>query len=513
MAAPADLGARARTGMAWSLLNSASLRVLNVIAGLAIARVVTPDEFGAFTAALLVMTIVLSMNEIGLSVAIVRWKDGVERVAPTAVTVSLAASCFWFALMFLGAPQIAALLGAPQAADAIRVLAFSVLLDGVSTIPSSLLMRAFLQRRRTVAQLVGFLVGSPLGIVLALQYGAVGLAAGIVVSNLVATAIILRLTPSLPRPGWDREAAVRLVRVGLPPALTSMLLLAIVNVDSVVVSRVLGVGALGFYALAFNVANWPWNLLSISIRQVSLPAFSRLADDREGLQSAFGHSIALAGGLAVLGGVLLAALATPLVGVLYGEKWLPAVVALQWLALLGALRVVLDLCYDLLVAVGRAGALVRVQLTWLAALAVALPSGAHLGGIEGVAIAQGIVAVALVLPLNLWLLHGAGLRIAPLLGALRPVAVAALVAAAVALAAIQPEAPRWATLLGAGLLVTLAYAAAFLAGRRGRAALAWARPGSDTGLTQKNTSSSPKAESDSRIRPKRLIERLSQPSA
>ena len=51
---------------------------------------------------------------------------------------------------------------------------------------------------------------------------------------------------------------------------------------------------------------------------------------------------------------------------------------------------ILDLCYDLLVAVASAGALIRLEIIWLATLAVALPVGAHLGGIEGVAIAQGI---------------------------------------------------------------------------------------------------------------------------
>lgn len=510
-----SLGARARSGMAWSLLNSASLRVLNVVAGMAIARVVTPDEFGAYTAALLVMTVVLSMNEIGLGVAVVRWKQGVERVTPTAVSISLGASAVWWALMFFGAPLIAALLGAEQATAAIRVLSLSVLLDGVSTIPSSLLTRAFQQRRRTAAQLAGFLVGTPLGILLAFRYGAAGLATGLALSNAVATALVLRLAPARPRPGWDRETAVQLIRVGLPPALTSMLLLAIINLDFVVVSRVLGVGALGFYALAFNVANWPWNLLSISIRQVSLPAFSRLSDNRPGLENAFARSISLAGGLAVLGGVLLAALATPLVAILYGDKWLPAVVALQWLALLGALRVVLELCYDLLVAVGRAGILLRVQLGWLAALALALPLGARLGGIEGVAIAQSVVAAALVLPLNLLLLRGSGLRIGRVGRALRPVAAGAVAAAAMALVVLRVGAPDWATLLGGGLLIAAAYAAAFLAGPEGRAALAWARPGESGdsgGLTQTKTSSSPNASSGSRRSPKRLISRFSQSS-
>jgi len=507
----AELGARARNGMAWSLLNSGAARVLNVLAGLIVARIVTPGEFGAYAAGLLVMTIVLSMNEAGLSVAVIRCKEGVERIAPTAVTASFASSAGWSALMFVGAPAIAALLNAPEATAPIRILSLAVLLDGISTIPNALLMRAFQQRSRAAAQLAGFLVGTPIGILLASGHGAVGLATGLVIANGVATAIILRLAPFRPRPGWDRETAIELFRTGLPPALTSMLLLAIVNVDSIVVSRVLGVAALGFYALAFNVANWPWNLLSISIRQVSLPAFSRLAGDREGLERAFSHSLTLAGGLAVLGGILIAAFASPLVGILYGERWLPAVLALQWLALLGALRVVLELSYDLLVAVGRAGALVRVQIAWLIALAVGLPAGARLGGIEGVAIAQGVIAAAIVLPLNAWLLAGSGLRPRPLLRALQPIALAAAVAAAIALAALQVDAPRWATLIGGGLLVTAAYAAAFLAGRRGRESLRWARPSSSSDPTQKKTSSSPNA-SSSRLSPKRATEELSQAS-
>ncbi len=376
--------------------------------------------------------------------------------------------------MFAGAPLIASLLNAPEAATPIRILSIGVLLDSVSTIPAALMMRAFLQRRRAAAELLGFAVGMPIGILLASHSGAAGLAVGLLVSNAVTTAMILWLAPARPRPGWNRETARELVRLGLPPALTSMLLLAIVNVDSVVVSRVLGVGSLGFYALAFNVASWPLTLLSMSIRQVSLPAFSRLSEDAAGLDEAFSRSLTLAAGLAVLGGVLLASLATPVIGILYGDKWLPAVAALQWLAILGALRVVLELSYDLLIAVGRGAALLRVQIGWLAALIVALPVGAHLNGIAGVALAHALVALVIVVPLNVWLLRGAGIRLRSLAQAIQPVVAACAAAAAVALLAVQVDVPRGFALGGAGALVTLTYAAAFLASRQGRTALRWA---------------------------------------
>jgi O-antigen/teichoic acid export membrane protein len=470
------LGGLARTGIVWSLFNSAAARVLNVGAGFVIARIVSPDQLGTYAAAVLVLTVVLSMNEIGLGVAVVRWEGDVDRITPTAATGAFASSVVWFGLMLLGAPLIAALLGAPGATTAIRILSVGVLLDGISGIPGALMSRAFMQRQRALAELLGFLVGTPIGIVLAGRSGAAGLAVGLVLANAVATAAILRQAPSLPRPGWDRETAVALVRLGLAPALTSLLLLAIVNVDSVVVSRVLGVGALGFYAIAFNVASWPLTLLSMSIRQVSLPAFARLADEPGRLEEAFSRSLTLAAGLAVLGGVLIASLATPLVGVLYGDKWLPAVAALQWLAVLGAVRVILELSYDLLIAVGRSPALLRVQLGWLLALVVGLPIGARLGGIEGVAIAHAAIATALVLPLNAWLLVGSGLRPRALARALEPVAAAAGAGAAVGLGAIQVQAPRGVTLAAVGLLVSATFGLTFLANGRGRTALRWARP-------------------------------------
>jgi O-antigen/teichoic acid export membrane protein len=472
-----SLARRARKGMHWSLVNSFGGRVLNFLSGLVVARLVTPDEFGTFAAGFLVLTVLLSMNELGVSVVVVRWQGRVERILPTATTCAVGTSAIWFALAFLSAPQIASLLNAPDAVDVIRVLSFGVLLDGLSSIPNALLMRGFHQRLRTMADLVGFLLGTAVGIGLAAAgWGALGLAYGAIVTNAATTFVIWWRGPMRPRPGWTTAHARELVRAGLPLAGTSLVLLTIMNVDYVVVSRVLGVTALGFYVLAFNVASWPWTLLSKSIRRVALPGFAHLAAHRERLEETFARGLTLVAGTAVLGGVLLAALADPVVQVLYGDRWLPAIAALRWLALLGAIRIVLDLCYDLLVAVGRTGPLLKVQLVWLVALVIALPVGAHTNGIAGVAAAHVLVAAAIVLPLNVILVMGAGLRLRTLARAMAPVAGAGAAGTAIAVGALRIEtAPLW-TLLGVGSLVTLAYTVAFVLPNGGRAAVAWARP-------------------------------------
>jgi O-antigen/teichoic acid export membrane protein len=473
----AGLGKRARAGMRWSLLNSAAGRVLNLLAGLVIARLVTPDEFGTYAVGLLLLTVLLSMNEFGISIVVVRWQGRVETILPTAVTCAVGTSALWCAMAFAAAPQIASLLNAPEAVTVIRVMSFGVLLDGMSAIPNALLMRGFHQRLRAVADLSGFALGTAVGIGLAATgWGALGLAIGGVVTNAAVTSVIWWRAPMRPRPGWSWAQARELVRAGLPVAGTSLVLLSVLNVDYVVVSRALGVAALGFYVLAFNVSSWPWTLLSKSIRRVALPGFAHLADDPGLLERTFARSLTLVAGTAVLAGVLLAALAGPVVQVLYGDRWLAAIEALRWLALLGALRIVLDLCYDLLVAVDRARPLLKVQLVWLVALVVALPVGAHLNGIAGVALAHVVVAAAIVLPLHVALVVGAGVRLGTLARAMAPVTAAGATGTAIALGALRIDAaPLW-TLLVVGSLVTVAYAAAFVLPNGGRAAVAWARP-------------------------------------
>jgi PST family polysaccharide transporter len=469
------LGTRVRSGLRWSLLNSAALRVLSVLVGLVIARLVTPGEFGTYAAGLLVLTALLSFNEAGVSVAVIRWQGRVEKAAATAVTCSLASTFVLFIVAFAGAPAIGSLLNAPDAAPVIRILSFGLLLDGLASIPNALLGRAFQQRRRAIADVVGFVVGSLTSIGLASAgWGAQGLACGLLVTSAVAALGVISLAPARPLPRWDPSDARELLRTGLPAAGTSLLLLAILNVDYVVVSSQLGVHALGLYVLAFNVSSWISTLLSLAIRQVSLPAFSRLANDRKALEEAFSRSLTLVAGVSVLGGVLLAGLADPIISLLYGERWLAAIGVLPLLAVLGAIRVILDLCYDLLIATGRAGSLLKVQIAWLALLVIALPVGASLNGIVGVAAAHAIVAGAVILPLHAALLAGAGLRLRTILRALTPVLAAGAVAGATAVVGLQIDASPLPTILAVAPVVTAAYVATFALARGGRAAVAWA---------------------------------------
>jgi len=397
-------------GLRWSFFSTVIGRAGSLLAGIVLARLLTPREFGMFAVAMVAFLGLTSFNELGVSLAIVRWPGDVARIAPTVTTLAIGASALLFAGCFVGAPWFASALGAPAATGVVRLMGVAVLIDGITAVPASLLQRTFRQDRRTIADLANLAVGGLVSIALAAYgFGAWSLAWGRIAGNSTSAVLLILLSPARTLPGFDAKEARELLAFGLPLAGASLLVFAVLNTDYIIVGGLLGPVALGFYLLAFNVSSWPVNIFSTPVRNVSLAGFSRLLGDQAALQSSFCRSLGWLMAVTLPVCVLLAVLATPLVRLIYGAKWVPAAAALTFLAILAAFRVALELAYDFLVAVGKSRALLWLQGLWLLALIPTLATGARLAGIRGVGAGHLAVALLVVTPAALWQLRRQGI--------------------------------------------------------------------------------------------------------
>jgi O-antigen/teichoic acid export membrane protein len=466
------LGGQVQRAFSWSLINSVIRRIWTFVLGIVLARLLVPADFGVYAIALAALAILQSMNDLGTAIAVIRWQGDPARASRTATTISIVGSIVMYGMVYLLAPVVANQLDTPQTIPVLRLLTFAVVLDGFSGIPNALMERALQQNRRLVADMLAIVANAVVAVSLAAAgHGAWALAWGIIVGNAVATVIIIVLAPARPLPGWNTDDARSLLAVGMPLAGASLLVFAMLNLDYLVLGSIVASTALGLYLLAFNVSSWPSNLLTVAVRSVSIPAFSQLASNPQRLNARFVEilQVLMIGTLPVA--VMLGALGSRLIAIVYGERWVPAAVALPFLASLSVARVGLDFCYDYLVAIGRTRAVMWLQALWLAALAPALVIGARVSGIRGAAIAHLVVAVALVGPAFGFTLRRAGLGTGPLLKALRwPVAGTVAMIGSVVIVDQTVVSDVWALLLG-GVVGTFVYVSVAMRWWRGRVAL------------------------------------------
>jgi O-antigen/teichoic acid export membrane protein len=404
-----SLTGKASRAFGWSFASNLLTRVATMGTGIVLARILGPHAFGAYAVALVALFAMQMFNELGVSLAIVRWEDDPHDITPTVTTISVFVSSLAYIACFFGAPAYASAMGDPSASGVVRFLALAILIDGFCTSASGLLERAFQQKRKMFATQVSGWLGTALTLILALSgRGVMSLAIGQVFGAALCMIIMVASVPSSMRFGFNRIKARALLGFGLPLAGSNLVNFAVSNTDQIIVGHLLGTSSLGYYVLALNMAGWPLSVISQPLRSVLPATFSRLQHDRAVMRDTFLTSLALLGAVALPACLVICGSARPLIGFVYGTRWLPAARPLLWLALLSCFRILFELAYDYMIVLMFSRAVLVIQLIWMLFLVPGLIIGVKLSGIYGAGAAEAAVAIIAVLPCYLHCLRSAG---------------------------------------------------------------------------------------------------------
>ena len=451
---------QAGRGLRWSLVGILVTKMASFSIGLVLARLLTPNDFGIYAIALAATAFVIHINDAGIIAATVQWRGRMEDMAPTAATLAFLSSALLYVGVWFLAPLLCNLASSPDATPVVRLLTATMLIDGITAVRSAALMRRFQQDKLTMANFAGFLLQAPLAIILAIAGAGPYSFAAAQLAGAALTGCFVFVLAKLPfEIGFDREIARKLMHFGLPLAASLGVEAILVNADYVIVGRLLGTAALGFYLLAFNVSSWVPGIITTGVRYVSVAGFSRLAEEEGSLETGARRSIPIMVALVLPITVLTGLLSTELVAFLYGDKWAPAAPVLAFLMILMAGRVLTSFSFDILTAAGATRSTFWLNLAWAVVLIPTLIVTTHLDAIRGTAIGHAAVAMIVAVPLSVVALRRVGVHLGPAFGALRRLLVAGALAAAVCLLLRQilPDVPVVRLLVagGAGLLAYL----------------------------------------------------------
>ncbi|MGO4957696.1 lipopolysaccharide biosynthesis protein [Luteococcus sp. Sow4_B9] len=421
----ADLGSTVATGAKWSIVGNIISRAGTLIVGIVVANLVTPDQMGVFSVAMMVGMMTLTFADMGLGADLVRSDDEtLKRKIPTTATMGLLFCGLGTALIVGLSNVIGNGLGVPESSPLIRVYAFSVLLSGIGLVPFSILQRNIDQKRIFIINMVNFVVsnGLSLALLLGTGMGVLALPIGAVIGQACQISLMYWFTRWRPTFGLDRSLVRSVLAFGVPVAGSNLMQVLVTFVDRIIVAPLRGKAALGQYTMAANISNWPVSVLGMAVRSIALPAFAK-SDPRKG-DPALTLGVSITWMLSLPMGVMLAIMARPVILFVYNPQYLPAITLLSIVGMYGAIRVVFDTLTGYLYARGDSRGVFWANLVWTIALFLFTYVATKNWGAKGAAGAQIFTAVLVALPIFLWSVHRAGGRVGGLLATMIPTTLA-----------------------------------------------------------------------------------------
>lgn len=399
---PPSIGGSVASGVRWGAFNQAVQQVTRFAVQLVLTRLLAPEAFGLLTLAFVIVNLGALLTGLGFTQALIQRRELTEDLVDAVfVGSALIGVAIGTTIAFAAAP-LALLLGDPAVAPILRVCSIVFVLQGVEGAPNGMLRRALLFRPFVLSSTIAAVIAGIVGVVMAFAGAGVWALVGFALTEaLIATSLAwvfaIRAGVWRPRLTWDLRP-LRSV-LGYSGAVTGnrLLFYGSRNIDNLIVGRVLGATALGFYGLAYRVMLFPIQRITDVIGSVALPAFAHLQTDLERLRSAYLRAVRALAAVIVPVTVGVALTAPALVPVVFGDQWQPAVVPLRVLALSGPALALVRLNGTLWEGTGRPGLSLAMSAYSVALLVPAFLIGVR-HGVVGVAIAYTVTVHLAVAP-------------------------------------------------------------------------------------------------------------------
>src|SRR6185369_3577735 len=272
-----SLGRTLVRGSAWMIGFRLLDRSVGLISVLVLARVLTPADFGLVAMATAMIAFVELFGWLGLDVALIQRPGATREHFDSAWTMNVLIASGWPLAWFYGDPRLIAL---------VAFLSLGPLIQGCENIGVVAFRKELNFDREFRFLLSKRLLSVAITVSLALwlrSYWA--LAIGMVCGRLAGVAISYALHPFRPR--WSLSRAGDLLHFSLWLVAQNVFVFLKDRGPDFIVGKFAGAHALGMWSVANELSNLVGTELIQPMNRAALPTYSRLAEDRGALASAY----------------------------------------------------------------------------------------------------------------------------------------------------------------------------------------------------------------------------------
>jgi len=393
---------KALQGVSWAWGLSLSSRLISFFKVIILARILTPDQFGVYGIALLILALLETLTEMGINVILVQEKEDIDKYINSAWIISICRGIAISLAMIIFAPLIANFFHSKDVLYLLLLFSLAPFIRGFIN-PSEVKFQKDLKfniefRFRFIILLLDCIVSLVLAFFTHLALSlAIGFIAGVVLE------LILSFVFISPRPRFiiNKVYLVRFFHSGKWITLSGIFNYLFHNFDNIVVGRILGASSLGIYEMAYNISMLPITDVSDVISKVTFPVYSLISGDSARLRKAFLKSLLLLSIITIPFGIIIFAFPYQIVNIVLGQKWLSMVKVLQILVIFGVIRAISGSCSALFLSVGKQKYITMVTLASIIGLAVTIIPLVNQFGIYGAGISA-LIGSLVALPFMLY---------------------------------------------------------------------------------------------------------------
>ncbi len=322
------------TNVGWSVLSKTATFGLKFVTVPILARLLTPEDFGSVAVALTVVQFLAMIGGAGLTSALVVDRDGEMDTVHTVFWVNLAMAVLMALALFFGADWLASLMGAPESAGLLRIMALLIPLQLAGDVAYSLLARQMNFSKDAVLSTISESAAAIIAVALAfIGFGVWALVFQLFSAALIRLVGLYAVTRYMPRLVLRPAKVAPLLSFTWGLMGSEIANFITFQSPMIVIARLLGLSDAGAYSAANRFASIPNQVVLSAVMGVLFPAFSLMGDDRKRRSEALMFSTQVTTVLLAPAMFGLWAIAEPAMLVLFGPQWAYAWPVLGLLAL------------------------------------------------------------------------------------------------------------------------------------------------------------------------------------
>lgn len=358
-----DLGYRVVRGAKYTIMGIA-LRTLITLGSVSIlARLLSPADFGYMTMAAVVTDLAALFGNFGFASVLIQkrvitrlqidtvfWASAVLGLGLTLVILMLSYFATWF-------------FGEPIAGQLMRIMSIAFAIDGLIVVYGALISRLMHFHVDFWIQILSIAFRAIVAIVFAWQgFGVWSLVIGSLAGAVLRLLICVSIIPYWPRLKFHLSYLRSTWKTNSSYFAGGLLFYANTNVDLLLIGRMVGATALGFYQNSRSLTDEVRYRIAVPLQRVLFPAFASLQENTSWLQASVLRSGRLLAAIVFPVGIGIAAISNELVPILYGEKWLAMIPVVKLLGVSTAIKGSTAIATPLFNAANRVGLSLRYNI-------------------------------------------------------------------------------------------------------------------------------------------------------